>query len=709
MTFHSAKIQNKINMQRKLVGLFVFFVLFFSNVQTQGQDQISQTKGKNSISEADLKNYYRKIHSRIPSDRGIDKNKVLSVKNKDANNVKAPLNVPDDMIFPIESDEVQAILMTWFYNTFTTNNDEPAEQMFDGLGVSYFSSNYTLEPVYSLPDVSANSKFARIFAQLADNIQKHTQVWINIWNAEDSVAIKDFMNELGTPLTNYRFFVNPGNSFWYRDCGPVAFYYGDDDNIGFLDFEYYGGRPLDDKIAKNIGEQAGYDVFTTTIEYEGGNVLLDGVGTLFTSDAVFDANEDNYGLYYLDEHSDYYGYAIQYKNSLTESQVRDSLTHLLNLNRCVILPSLRYDGGTGHIDLYADMWDENTFVSTKHPDVMANLSDPQTVEENMDSICNMETMFGQNYHNTRIPLPAKNDGSWYTSQSQYNSQYTRSFSNHTFVNDAIIQPVFYDESLSGSAAGDTDGNKEALEIIKQKYPGYTIEEMDVREFDGFGGAIHCITKQIPAENPLRIYHDPIRWWNTQENNSPNYRAIIQNKSGIASATLFYKKVNETSWHQTDLTAEEGNMFSAMLTLDETPRDTLQYYISATSNNGKTITKPMTAPQGFYTTVYGSHVNGISEDNVYVSVERIKVGELDGIGEFYPNPARDFTQIDFSNSFSSDLNVRLVNSKGQVLMNEIICKGERILQIDTRRLSPGIYWAIFSCDNISTARKLVISK
>ena len=178
-------------MQRKLVGLFVFFLLFFSNVQTQGQEKTTQMKEKQSISEVELKNYYKKIHSRIPSDKGIDKNKILSIGNKDGNNVKAPLNVPDDMIFPIESDEVQAILMTWFYNTFTTNNNEPAEQMFDGLGISYYSSDYTLEPVYSLPDVSANSKFARIFAQLADNIQKHTQVWINIWNAEDSVAIKD--------------------------------------------------------------------------------------------------------------------------------------------------------------------------------------------------------------------------------------------------------------------------------------------------------------------------------------------------------------------------------------------------------------------------------------------------------------------------------------------------------------------------------------
>ena len=43
------------------------------------------------------------------------------------------------------------------------------------------------------------------------------------------------------------------------------------------------------------------------------------------------------------------------------------------------------------------------------------------------------------------------------------------------------------------------------------------------------------------------------------------------------------------------------------------------------------------------------------------------------------------------------------------MNETVGKEERSLKIDTKRLSTGIYWAIFSCDNISTARKLIISK
>lgn len=693
----------------KLVTFCICLSLALSTIgQTSFQQKQENVKTiKNKMTTEELKDFYKSVHSRLPMKRGnISVKPENSLSESRKNTTLSPL--PEDMIFPNESDEVQAILMTWLYDSYTVSNNEPAEQLFDGLGISFYAEEYYLEPVVSTPDVSPSSPYAKLFAKLANGIQQHAQVWINIWTAEDSVAIKNFMEERGTPLTNYRFFVNPGNSFWYRDCGPVAFYYGEQDSIGFIDFEYYGGRPLDDQIAKRIGEQAGFKVFTNSLEFEGGNILLDGAGTLFTTNAVYSANRDTYGLYELDENSTY-GFTIQQKTPLSNQQVNDSLTKFLNLSRCVVLPALQYDGGTGHIDLYCDMWDENTFVSTKHPESMANLSDPKKVESNMDSLCRMETMFGVKYHNTRIPLPRKNNGTWYTSQTDYNRNYTRSYSNHTFVNDAIMQPVFYDETMSGSRRGDVEGNKEAIEIMKQRYPGYVFEEIDVREFDGFGGAIHCITKQIPAENPVRIYHDPVRWWKIESGATiPTYRVIAQNKSGIASAKLVYRLSTEDSWQQIELSADEGNMFTAQIPFSLSRRDTLLYYIEVTSNNGKTITKPMTAPQGYYTTVYGTDVEGISEEDVYVSNPIVVRDELEGIGDAIPNPASDVVRIQFSKEFSNNVNFKLISSKGQTLLQDST-DGKSELTIDISKLKSGIYWLIFTSGNQTTARKIVVER
>ncbi len=654
------------------------------------------------LTEQEEKAYRKSIHSRIPVKRDYSKMEptVLSNGYKATNEVE----VPDDMIFPNEADEVQAILMTWIYNTYTADGGAPAEAMFDGWGIPYTSSSNQLVPVVSSPVLLGT--YPKLFAKLANGIQQHAQVWINIWNAQDSTSIKNYMQSLDMPLTNYRFFINPGNSFWYRDCGPVAFYYGDQDSIGFADFEYYGGRPEDDKIAIRIAEQTGYKVFTNTIEFEGGNILVDGLGTLFTTDAVYSLNQDQYGPYVMTANN-----TLSYiqKTPLTDGQVDDSLTHLMNLENCVVLPALRYDGGTGHIDLYVDMWDETTMVSTKHPDVMSHLSDPIIVQENIELMTNMESAFdGSNYYSTYIPLPAKNNGSWYSSQNEYHSQYTRSYSNHTFVNGAIMQPVFYDETMSGTAAGDIEGELHALQVIRDCYPGYELVEIDVRDFDGFGGAIHCITKQIPAENPLRIYHDPIRWSNSSV--LPTYRAIIQNRSGIESATFYYKNKSATTWNEMALTNQSDNMYTVDLTLPETPRDTLVYYFSATSNNGKTLTKPMTAPNGYYSTVYGSEVNGLGVNDPYaVGIASFEMEEFAAIGQFYPNPATTEAHVTIPADLTQTLNVKVVTTKGQTVYNGEIAAGETNFKLNTSNLRAGAYWAVFYYGNQSVARKIVVVK
>lgn len=669
------------------------------------QKRAEALKRMETLSEEQFVENFKKYHSQVPTQRPLPPTSTSKAGSSESN-TKSELSVPDDMIFPNEADEVQAILMTWLYDSYTVNGDQPAEQLFDGKGIPYSGSSSALVDVYSIPDVSSTSPYARIFAALADGIQHNAEVWINIWNGSDSTLIKNYMTSRSTPLTNYRFFVNPGNSFWYRDCGPVAFYFGDQDSIAFMDFEYYGGRPLDDKLPVFIGEQAGFPVYTNTIEYEGGNILLDGVGSLFTSSAVYSLNMDGYGLYVQDE-NDPYQYSMESKQPLTKVQVNDSLTHLLNLSRCLVLPSLLYDGGTGHVDLYMDMLDENTFVSTKHPDVMANLSDPKKVEANMDSICKLLSMHGSNYFNTRIPLPAKNNGSWYSSQAEYNNSYTRSFSNHTFVNQSIMQPVFYKGS-----SGDVAGNQRAIEIMKDRYSGYEMTEIDVRYFDGAGGAIHCITKQIPADNPVRIYHDPIRFWNTTINQTfiPTIEAIIQNKSGIAQATLSYRSVGETAWQTIALDDQTDNLYTCVLPLaGGISRDTIEYFISATSNNGKTMQKPITAPQGFYRCVYGNEVTGLTEEPVYSSLISVEPIANQNISDFYPNPANEKTELQIEGGLKQDVKVRLLSVKGQVLNEVTLKQGSTSYQLDVQNMKAGSYWVIFGQGGNTAARKLVVTK
>lgn len=690
--------------------------------QTIKQKQTELLRQRENMTSEDIdKEYESMFISRVPMRRDLSNVERVSPSNNSATFRNKMVNylseIPEDAIFPIESDEVQAILMTWSYVTKTVSGNQSAQQLFDGLGFSNYGYSYNLVPVYSVPDVATNSSYAKLFGNLANAIQQHTQVWINVWAEDDTTTIKNFMEERGTPLTNYRFFINPGNAFWFRDFGPIAFYYGDNDDIGFLDFEYYGGRPLDNDIPVKIAEELGWPVYTSTIEYEGGNILVDGLGTLVTSTALYASNNDSEGLYVRNENTQQ-GFSVQEKTPLTASQINDSLIYLMNLSNLRVLPELNYDGGTGHVDLYCDMWEETGFVVSQYPESLSHWSDANKVSNNLDTLLNMDNYFGNKYFASRIPLPAKNNGNFYTSQSDYNQNYTRAFSNHTFVNDGIVQPVFYDTTAtSTNRRGDVAGNLAALEIMRYAYPGYSFEEIDVRSFDGYGGAIHCITKQIPAENPVRIYHQPIRYINTAQT-QPWYatlNALVQNHSGIEVVRIYYRHAGESSFSELECDYLGDNMYMANIPLtQEVANDTISYFIMATSNNGKTITKPMTAPEGLYSFAYGTQVEGVVQNDVYgngtnlwVSLEGVEEN-LDGIGEVYPNPAEDVATINFNN-LKGDLRYSIINLKGQVLVSDKIKAGEQMLSIDVSALKQGNYWISFTDGNFSTVRKLVVVK
>ena len=699
-------------------------LIFFPTLNAQVDDLAKKEQRrimleKNKQMTADqINDYYSKMMKRKPNSINLANLPTKEYSNAETSQKgvsKKSLDVPEDMIFPIESDEVQAILIEWPYITKQAGSDSYAEAIFDGWGLVYnMFGGYTLVQTTSTPDVALNSSTAKVHAQLTNAIQQHAQVWIDVWYAEDTTTIKEYMQEMNMPLTNYRFFIHPGNAFWARDWGPVAFYYGDDDKIAFMDFEYYGGRPLDDQLPIQIANDLGWNCYTNTIEYEGGNILVDGLGTLFTTSALYSTNQDKYGLYYLDTtDASNPKYGVYTKTSLTQQQVKDSVKHLMNLTNMVVVPALTYDGGTGHIDLYADMWEETGFVAAKYPDTLASWADAKRVETNVNTFTSQTNYFGNKYDVVRTPLPKKNNGKWYSSGSEYNN-YTRCWANHTFVNDAIIQPVFYDTTKTGKQGGDVESNKQALEVLKKCYPGYKFEEIDVRSYDGFGGAIHCITKQIPADNPVRIYHQPARWYNTATNGSTySIEVLSQNKSGIENVKVYYKNIKDNDFSVLTLTSQGNNLYKGEISLSSAAVDTLVYYISSTSNNGKTITKPMTAANGgYYTMPYGSEVTTYNNDFAYdstlmVGLNNVTKENLDAISEIYPNPATVNASITINNN--ADLYYRIVNLKGQVQQSGKINKNTTAYKFDTSNLKTGNYWVILTDGNLSTSRSLIIGK
>ena len=667
-----------------LILLFGISVFAQSNKINEQQKQALASK-LSKMSSADLREGYLKIKSRKPSVQSQKMLQTLKSQKKEQNKTNQSksetkgLTVPASLRVPGEFEEVDAVFINWPYNSLDTNGNW-AEQLFENIGPYYDNNeNYLgMGTIYNFVDTLSNSDFPPIFSKIIHGIESQAQVWINIWEANDSTAVKSYMASKNMPLVNSRFLVNQGNSFWYRDCGPVGFYFGANDSVGFLDFEYYGGRPLDDKLPIKWGQKTGYPVYTTTLEYEGGNLLSDGKGSLFTSTAVDSLNFDTDGLYFLATPGDPNSIDWIVKTPLSSVQVKDSLEHLMNLSHSFILPELINDGGTGHIDLYADMWDENTFVTTKYPTVMSNFVDYTTVTNNVNTIVSNNTIFNKPYVNTIIPLPSKDNGNWYSSGSDYEN-YTRTYTNHLIVNKAIIQPVFSD-----GLTGNVSGMQSDVAQIQKQYPGYSIIPVDVRAFDGFGGAIHCITKQVPAKNPILILHDPIR--GSFINTTFNINATITNKSGISSANVFWRIKGTSTWTTIALTTIGSNFSGQIIGNANATNDTIEYYISATSVNGKSITKPMTAPQGYYTFYYGSNFLSVNDINTRAFA----------ISDFYPNPSSQKTFVRISGLENEVLKVSILDALGHSISSDNT--NSSIVTINTSNMNSGLYFVRFTREN-----------
>lgn len=650
------------------------------------------------------------IHQRDISQKHLQGQYPMAPATEAKGATKGELALPANRWFPGEWEEVKAIVVTCSYNHYPVGHEGDmywsADPVLTGYADYYHYQNGWQQngggPYVSVPD-TADASFQNVFFYLMDAIQMGgAEAWVRVENASDSAIICRKLARMGLRTSAVRFIVGPGNSFWYRDCGPIAFYYGDQDSVGMVDFGYYPGRALDDSLPSLIEQQYGIPNYITAIEWEGGNCLVDGAGMVLSSDAIYSNNMDTYGQLTWDGSN---ASTINYTNkpALTKVQVKDSLAHILGPRATYILPAFHYDGGTGHVDLYADMWDENEFVFSIMPETYSSWYDYKVGQKNMDSLTSYQSYFGVNYKSHGLPFPSTNSGGNFSSQNSYNSSYTRTYSNHTFINNVIAQPCF-SAVVNGvpSAAWDAEN----IEKVKAAYPGYTIYPINVASFDGSGGAIHCITKQIPADNPVRILHPSITGdGNAYASTDATIRAEVTNRSGISSVSCSYR-VDGGSWQTLTMSATgNDNEYSATIpTSTISPSGasyvTIEYYISATSNNGKTITKPMTAGQGGYYTFYmGS--------DMPLAIDEVENGTN---GQFFPNPATGAASIILEMGNGTHYNVQIIDVMGRVAHSTTVdASGTIRYTIDATKLPAGLYTVVFSNADQRYVRRLIVAK
>lgn len=611
-------------------------------------------------------------------------------------------SLPANFRVPGEFEESQAVFISWPSYAYDAQGNS-VDPFTPGFGLKWQMDQfgnwfYEIVPIegYVL-DLEPNSPYPGLWAQLADAIQKEVPVWLRIAAPEDSTALKQYMLSVGRELVNYKFLTDEDgeNAFWARDFGPFGAYYGDDDSLMFVIAEYYPNRPIDDNFPVKMAQQFGYKYYKSPLELEGGNFMTDGYGSGFYGDVVFNNNSDIEGV------------GTNNKTPMTSTQVNEEMSRIFHLQKRNIMTSLRCDGGTGHIDIYTKMANDQEILITKYPDQFNKplFSDYQTANQNRQMISERTTAFNSRFRFLEVPLPTDDNGTYARTTCNTFREDARGYINGLTINKTFIVPTY-----SNQTSGNKEGDAGAIEVIKRHMPGYNVVPIDSRILTPLGGAIHCITMQIPAENPVVIRHRQLSGslskFDVLVDNKIEIKGTTRNNSGFEYGKLYYRCVSQGStWNTANLTitqdissSKSEHSFTGVIDFENLGcglNSEIEYYLEFETMNGKTALKPITAPRGFYSFNLNDNPSDVEEsfsDNIII----------------YPNPAIETAYINAPIN-GQNFTIEIYNSIGNILDSITIESSPNIASLNLSKYSSGVYFVKVQINGRSEFRKLIISK
>lgn len=508
------------------------------------------------------------------------------------------------------------------------------------------------------------TSYTAIHREIIKAAQLETKVTII---CSDSNTVKNNLIANLVPLTNLKYIVAPFNSIWMRDYFGNSVYGKDVDSLILVDWIYNRPRPLDDVIPTVVANNMNIPIYETKVApndiiHTGGNYMSDGFGTAFSSQLTDNENPTH-----------------------TAAAIDTIMKKYMGINRYIRFPVLPYDG-IHHIDMHMKLLDEETLLVGQYP---LGVADGPQIEANLQYILtNYNSVFGTPYKVIRIPMPKDKNNKWPNQSGGWYCTYT----NGVFVNKTYIFPTYYQQY-------DTT----AYRILTQSLPGYKVVGIDcdngTSPIISQSGAIHCITHCVNTNDPLLISHQP----RSLSCDTGNYviNAKIMHRSGISSAKVHWTTDTLLGYTQTNmaLVNPATGMYSCNIPA-QAAGDTVYYYIGATAVNGKTMTRPMTAPLGRYRfKIQACSISTSLKENALITTKPI-----------YPNPASFITCIPLSSTSTQNVKVSMLNILGQtvdIIYDGEINAGEKNVFLHAENYAKGVYFIEVKTATERSVQKLLI--
>ncbi len=497
--------------------------------------------------------------------------------------------------------------------------------------------------------ISWDASFPNILKQIVEASILECKVIITTPN---QASVTSYLQSEGVDLTNVIFLDEQFDSIWIRDYGGNTIYSNDVGERAIADWIYNRPRPNDDVIPTAHANLLGLPIYTMTsgnndLVNTGGNYMSDGMGNAFASELVLDENAPGnpYGV-----------------SSKTESEIDAIMNEYMGIENYIKMETLPYDG-IHHIDMHMKLLDEETILVSEYPEGVA---DGPQIEENIEYVLNnFQSPFGTPYKIKWIPAPPSTSGSYPDTGGSY-----RTYSNMIFVNKTVLVPTYRPEV-----------DQPALAYLEELLPGYNIVGIDVdnpgENLISLLGAIHCISHTIGVENPLWIVHNPIE--EAQAGNTVAINAMIKHNSGINTAAVYWREVGATEYTEVPMTVSNDDNWTTNLTLPSEDID-IEYYIHAEATSGKTINRPIVAPEGYWTI-----------DTATLSSEEWAENNISGP---YPNPATD--EVNFNlNAIEGPVELSVYNILEQQLYSTIITDANGTINLKLNSSWKGTLFVTFS--------------
>jgi len=397
--------------------------------------------------------------------------------------------------------------------------------------------------------------------------------------ASQAEAEKELV-EWGIDLGNVQFIVAPqgGAHPWTRDWGPSARFseakgytlvdpWFDDYPLSGAGCEsrLYSQRRLlfrdftsDDLATEVLADTLGFANARLPVALTGGNALMDGHGTAFSTCTMLNENR-----------------AL----GVSEDQFFTAVRQELEISRYVMIPNFELFG-IQHIDCFLKLLDEERILVARPPEDHPHYERSEAIVKELSSLTNP---YGRPYQIIRIDTPPY----WW--------DFMPAYTNSLILNRKVLVPLY------GIPA-----DRDALETWRKAMPGYQVIGFEhgghwLERWMSFD-ALHCRTRAIWDPEMLYMAHRRIDETVTPAQAYPiEVRIKDHSQAGLIRERLelSWRLSGGDRWQVIPLeTTTDPETFVASIP-GAAAGQGVEYFLSASDYSGRQESLPRTAPEGYY--------------------------------------------------------------------------------------------------------------